>query len=93
MFGKIGECSGLSKNEKAITTPKLTKITPLKPTNRSEFPLRDGVFEEPPKTTPQKQVWIAKPNHLRNPLDAMPDISSDSLPKKARDTQPNKRVP
>jgi hypothetical protein len=39
-------------------------------------PMRDSVIEEPVRTTPQKQVWVPKPNHLRNTLDALPDISN-----------------
>lgn len=74
IFGKIGECSGLKPSEKPISTPILTKTTPPKP-------VEPIVIEEPPKAPPQKQVWIPKPNHLRNPLDTLPDIPEDSLPK------------
>jgi hypothetical protein len=41
--------------------------------------VRDGVIEEPVRAPPQKQVWIPKPNYLRNTLDSLPDISSDPL--------------
>ena len=78
LFGKIGECSGLKPSEKPIPTPKLTKNTPPKPI---EPIVKDGVIEESPNAPPQKQVWIPKPNHLRNPLDTLPDIPKDSLPK------------
>ena len=49
--GKVGECSGLNPSEKPSTTPKLIKITPPKPTKPT---IKDGVFEEPPKSPPQK---------------------------------------
>jgi len=78
LYGKVGECSGLTPSEKPSTTPKLIKITPTKPT---EPTIKDGVFEERPKAPPQKQVWIPNPNHLRNPLDTLPNISEDPLPR------------
>ena len=78
LYGKVGEFSGLSPSEKPSTTPKLIKFTPPEP---SKPTVKDGVFEEPPKSPPQKQVWIPKPNHLRNPLDTLPNISEDPLPK------------
>ena len=78
LYDKVGEYSGLKPSEKPTTTPKLTKITPPKPT----LPItKDGVFEEPPKAPPQKQVWIPKPNDLINPLDTLPNISEDPLPR------------
>jgi hypothetical protein len=40
------------------------------------------------RAPPQKQVWIQKPNHLRNTLDTLPDISSDPFP---RSPQPPKK--
>ena len=65
LYWKIGECSGLKPSEKPTSMPKLTKITPPKPI----APIfKDEVVEEPPKAPPQKQVWIPKPNHLRNLL-------------------------
>jgi hypothetical protein len=78
VYGKVGEFSGLSPSEKPSTTPKLIKINPPKPT---EPTVKDEVFEEPPRAPPQKQVWVPKPNHLRNPLDTLPNISEDPLPK------------
>ena len=77
-YGQVGEISGLNPSEKPSTTPKLIKFTPLEP---SKLTVKDGVFEEPLKASPQKQVWIPKPNHLRNPLDNLPNISEDPLPK------------
>src|SRR5579859_81565 len=78
IYGKVGHGSGLSENEKNPIPPKLTKITPPKPTQ----PLvKDGVVQETPKAPPSKQVWVPKPNHLRNPLDTLPSISEDPLPR------------
>jgi hypothetical protein len=53
VYGKVGEFSGLSPSEKSSTTSKLIKINPPKPT---EPTVKDGVFEEPPRAPPQKQV-------------------------------------
>ena len=53
IYGKVIECSGLNPSEKPSTTLKLIKITQPKPT---EPIVKDGVFEEPPKAPPQKQV-------------------------------------
>jgi hypothetical protein len=75
VYSKVGELIGLSPSEKP-PTPKLIKITPSKPTKPT---VKDGVFEEPPRAPPQKQVWVLKPNHLRNPLDTLPNISEDPL--------------
>jgi hypothetical protein len=72
-FGKVGEWSGL----KPLATPNLIKITQPKPI----IPVRNGVIEEPMRAPPQKQVWVPNPNHLRNTLDTLPDISSVPPPK------------
>jgi hypothetical protein len=56
----------------------LIKITSSKPTKPV---VKDGVFEEPLKAPTQKQVWVLKPNHLKNPLDTLPNISEDPLPR------------
>jgi hypothetical protein len=85
-FGKVGECSGLTPSEKPSSTPKLIKTTFAKPVTL----VRDGVIDEPMRNPPQKQVWLPKPNHLRNTLDTFPDISSDPLP---RAPQPSKKNP
>ena len=42
----------------------------------------DGVLKEPPKTPPQKQVWVPKPNELRNPLDTLPAATAQVAQKK-----------
>ena len=78
IYGKVGECSGLNPSEKPSTTPRLIKITPPKPT---EPTVKDGVFEEPPKAPPQKQVWVPKLNYLKNPLNTLLNISEDPLPR------------
>ena len=78
LYGKVEEYSGLIPTKKPTTTPKLIKITPPEPTLPTT---KDGVFEEPPKAPPQKQVWVPKMNHLKNPLDTLPNISKDPLPK------------
>jgi hypothetical protein len=85
-YGKVGEHSGLKPIEKPSTTPKLTKINPPKPTKPI---VKDGVFEEPPKAPPQKQVWVPKPNHLKNPLDTLPNISEDPLSKAKKQPRVN----
>jgi hypothetical protein len=41
------------------------------------------------RAPPQKQVWVPEPNHLKNTLDTIPDISSDPLP---RAPQPPKKL-
>jgi len=72
LYGKVGEHSGLKPCEKPTTTPQLIKISPREP----KLPTtKDGVFEGPLKPPPQKQVWVQKPNHLKNPLDTLPNIS------------------
>jgi hypothetical protein len=68
IYGKVGECNGLNPCEKPSTTPKLIRTTPPKPT---EPVVKYVVFEEPPKAPPLKQVWVPKPNHLKNPLDTL----------------------
>jgi hypothetical protein len=85
-FGKVGECGGLTPSEKPSSTPKLIKTTFAKPVT----PMRDGVIDEPMRNPPKKQVWLPKPNHLRNTLDTFPDISSDPLP---RAPQPSEKNP
>jgi hypothetical protein len=76
-FGKVGECSGLIPSEKPSSTPKFIKTT----SDKHVTLVRDGVIDEPMRDPPQKQVWLAKPNHLRNTLDTFLDISSDPLPR------------
>jgi len=69
IYGKVGQSSGLSQIEKPTHTPKFAKITPSEPTQPI---VKDGVIDETPKAPPPKQVWIPKPNHLRNHLMLSP---------------------
>jgi hypothetical protein len=82
-FGKVDEWCGLEPSKKASTTPEIIKIIPPKPIT----PVRDGLIEELVRAPPQKQLWVPKPNHLRNILHTLPDISRDPLP---RPPQPSK---
>jgi hypothetical protein len=86
VYGKVGKFSGLSPSEKPSTIPKLIKINPPKPT---EPTMKDEVFEEPSRAPPQKQVWVLKPNLLRNPLDTLSNISEDPLSKAKRPLRVN----
>ena len=63
LYGKIGETSGVRPEEKPESSSPQT--------TNSQNP-KDGVYTEPPKAPPKGQVWIPKPNELRNPLDTMP---------------------
>ena len=42
----------------------------------------DGVLKEPSKAPPQKQVWVPKPNELRNPLDTLSTATARVAQKK-----------
>ena len=42
----------------------------------------EGVLKEQPKAPPQKQVWVPKPNELRNPLDMLPTAAAQVAQKK-----------
>ena len=83
-FGKVGEWNGLKPLEKPSATPKIIKTTPPK----SITPVRDSVIEEHVRDPPQKQMWVPKPNHLRNTLDTFPDISINPL---SRAPHPSKK--
>jgi hypothetical protein len=67
-----------SEKPNPSTTPKLIKITPSKPLKPTT---KDGMFEEPLKAPSQKQVWVPKPNYLKNSLDTLPRLPEESLPK------------
>src|SRR5579859_6772931 len=77
-YGKIGQGSGLRSSDKNPIPPKITEITPPKPT---EPIVKEGVLQETPQAPPPKQVWIPKSNHLQNPLDTLPNIPAEPLPK------------
>ena len=54
----------------------------------------DGVLKEPQKAPPQKQVWVPKPNELRNPLDTLPAAAAQVAQKKrAAPPRPQARPP
>jgi hypothetical protein len=92
-FGKVGEYIGLKPLEKPLATHKLVKLTPPKSATPA---VRDGLLVEPVRAPPQKQVWCPKPNHLRNTLDTLPDISSDPLPRApqaSKKTHSHKQIP
>jgi len=77
-YGQVGQGSDFSTSEKNPIPPKLTKITPPKST---EPIVKDGVLQETPQALPPKQVGIPKPNHLQYPLDTLPNILKEPLPK------------
>ena len=81
-YGKVGDFEVVNSSDipstSSTTTPGLLNV--ILPNLQSQI-VKDGVIEEPPKQAPQKQVWIPKPSSLRNPLDTLPDISSEPLPK------------
>jgi hypothetical protein len=83
-YGKVCECSGLTHSEKPLVPRQPMKLTPPKSATPD---VRDGVFVEPLRASLQKKVWCTKPNHPRNPLDTLFDISSDLL---SRAPQPPK---
>jgi hypothetical protein len=92
-FSKSGECSDLIPLEKHLASLKLVKITPPK---FATPVVRDGVLVEHVITPPQKLVWCLIPNHLRNPLDTLPNISSHPLPKAPqppKKTHSHKQIP
>src|SRR6185295_5683808 len=54
----------------------------------------DGVIKEPPKAPPHKQVWVPKPNELRNSLDTLPAATAQVAQKKrAAPPRPQVRHP
>ena len=72
MYGKIGKAAGVQNalnTASSSTQPSL--VDPV-----------DGVVKEPQKAPPQKQVWVPKPNELRNPLDTLPTAAAQVAQKK-----------
>ena len=59
LYGKIGKAAGNT----ASTSTQPSLVDPV-----------DGVLKEPQKVPPQKQVWVPKPNELRNTLDTLPAV-------------------
>src|SRR6185312_11588545 len=66
LYGKIGKAAG---NTSALNTASMS-------TQPSLVDHVDGVLKEPQKAPPQKQVWVLKPNELRNPLDTLPTATA-----------------
>ena len=62
LYGKIGKPARVPS---ALNTASTS-------TQPSLVDLVDDVLKEPPKAPPQKQVWVPKPNELRNSLDTLP---------------------
>ena len=61
LYGKIGKAAGVPSALNSTSTS--TQPSPVDPV--------DGVLKETPKAPPQKQVWVPKPNELRNSLDTL----------------------
>ena len=72
LYGKIGKAAGApSALNTASTSTQPSLVDPV-----------DGVLKEPSKAPPQKQVWVPKPNKLRNPLDTFPAATAQVTQKK-----------
>jgi len=72
LYGKIGKAVVVSSAlNTASTSTQPSLVDPM-----------DGVLKEPSKAHPQKQVWVPKPNELRNPLDTLPAAAAQVAPKK-----------
>ena len=72
LYGKNGNAAGVpSALNTASTSTQPSLVDPV-----------DGVLKEPSKAPPQKQVWVPKPNELRNPLDTLPAAAVQVAPKK-----------
>jgi len=66
LYGKIGKAAGVpSALNTGSTSTQPSLVDPV-----------DGVLKEPQKAPPQKQVWVPKPNELRNPLDTLPTATA-----------------
>ena len=84
LYGKIGKAAGApSTLNTACTSTQPSLVDPA-----------DGVLKEPPKAPPQKQVWVPKPNELKNPLDTLPAAAAQVAQKKgAAPSRPQARPP
>ena len=72
LYGKIGKAVGApSALNTASTSTQPSLVDPV-----------DGVLKEPSKTPLKKQVWVPKPNELRNPLDTLPAATAQVAQKK-----------
>jgi hypothetical protein len=81
LYGKIAKTAGVpSALNTASTSTQPSLVDPV-----------DGVLKEPSKAPPQKQVWVLKPNELRNPLDTLPAATAQVFQKK-RAVPPHPKV-
>ena len=79
MYGKIGKAD----RNTASTSTQPSLVDPV-----------DGVLKKPPKAPPQKQVWVPKPNELRNSLDMLPAaVAQVAQKKRAAPSRPQARPP
>ena len=79
MYGKIGKAT----LHTASTSTQPSLVDPV-----------DVVLKETQKAPPQKQVWVSKPNELRNPLDTLPAATAQVAQKKrAAPPRPQARPP
>ena len=74
LYGKIGKPAGNTASTR--TQPSLVDPT-------------DGVLKEPSKAPPQKQVWVPKPNELRNSLDTLPAATAQVAQQKEGCSSPS----
>ena len=72
LYGKIGKAAGVPSALNTASTS--TQPSPVDPV--------DGVLKETPKAPPQKQVWVPKPNELRNSFDTLPTATAQVAQKK-----------
>src|SRR5579883_2293977 len=90
-YGKIGECSGVNPSEKP--PPSTPESSETKPTQNLDGVV-EGVFQEPTREPSKNQVWVEKPNHLRNPLDTLPPAANRRpAPQPKAKPQPPPRKP
>ena len=84
LYGKIGKAAGApSALNTASTSTQPSLVDPV-----------DGVLKEPSKAPPEKQVWVPKPNELRNPLVMLPAATAQVAQKKrAAPPRPQARPP
>ena len=80
LYGKIGKAAGVPSALNTVSTSTLPSLVdPV-----------DGVLKEPSKAPPQKQVWVPKPNELRNPLDTLPAAAAQVAQKEGGCSSPSK---
>ena len=80
LYGKIGKAAGVSSAlNTASTSTQPSLVDPV-----------DGVLKEPQKEPPQKQIWVPKPNELRNPHRYAPYCHSPGCPEEEGCSSPSK---